>query len=102
MLYVVLQSKQARTLPIHLALLAFLQEWKEPKKVVPPAPPPKKFWFLNEDTYLWDKCPKQDASLSKVSKRSELLFKDAGLLKDPMGRQAKGYLRRAKGIPITK
>lgn len=55
----------------------------------------RRFSFKEDNTSLWEKCPKLDASLSKVSKGAELSFEDTGSLKEPKDRKAEGYLKKA-------
>ncbi|PIO11887.1 hypothetical protein AB205_0024670 [Aquarana catesbeiana] len=40
--------------------------------------------FSETDTKTWAKCPKVDASLAKVTNKSDLAFDNAGTLRDPM------------------
>lgn len=55
----------------------------------------RQFLFKEEHTKLWEKCPRLVAFLSKVSKRSGLSFKDAGILKEPMDWKAEEYFKES-------
>lgn len=44
---------------------------------------------------FYNKCPKLNTAVAKVSKRSNLSFEDVGLLKDLLDRKMDSVLRRA-------
>lgn len=87
-----MKKRHSRTFPAHTALKnTILQEWRKPEKVFLPNSLKRRFLF-KKFASLWAKC-QLDAALSKVAKKSDLSFEDAGSFKDIMDRKAKGYLR---------
>lgn len=73
---------------MHTALKGtILQERREPEKSL------KSRFLFKEVASLWAKCQRLDAALSKLAKKFDLSFEDAGLFKDIMDRKAEGYLR---------
>lgn len=72
------------------------KEWAElDKKVFFPNSLKRRFPFDESPEAVWNKNPKLDAPLSKVSKQSDLAFEDMGHLKDPMDRKTDIVLKRA-------
>ncbi|XP_018409532.1 PREDICTED: breast cancer type 2 susceptibility protein [Nanorana parkeri] len=96
-LYKGLQPKKGRTFPVHQSIKHVVTtEWKDPeRKVFFSSKLKRRFPFKGEDSEVWEKCPKVDASLAKFSKNTDLSFEDMGLLKDPMDKKGEALLRRA-------
>ncbi|XP_077336773.1 lamina-associated polypeptide 2, isoforms alpha/zeta-like isoform X2 [Lithobates pipiens] len=96
-MYEALGKKKARVFPIHKVLSDLvLKEWSEPdKKVFFPKSLKRRFPFDESPEAVWNKNPKLDAPLSKISKQADLAFEDMGHLKDPMDRRTDIVLKRA-------
>ena len=72
------------------------KEWAEPdRKAFFPNSLKRRFPFDENPEEVWNKVPKLDAPLSKVSKQSDLAFEDMSHLKDPMDRKTDIVLNRA-------
>lgn len=93
-LYKGLKPRKSCTFPVHEYLRdCFFSEWEE-KKTVFSSSLKRRFPFAEADTASLTKCPRLEASLSTVSKHSDLAFEDIGTLKDPMDRKVETLLRR--------
>lgn len=89
-------KKNARVFPVHSSLLDVIkQEWNSPdKKPFFPRTLKRRYPFDNSGEQPWNKIPKVDASLSRISKGTDLAFEDSGALKDPMDKRTDVSLRR--------
>lgn len=95
-MYEALGKKKAKVFPIHKVLSDLVRkEWAKPDKVFFPSSFKRRFPFDESPEVVWNKNPKLDAPLSKVSKQSDLAFEDMGHLKDPMDRKTDIVLKRA-------
>ncbi|XP_072003574.1 uncharacterized protein [Engystomops pustulosus] len=92
-----LGEKKRKVFPIHENISSLIQaEWrKADKKVFIPRAMKRKYPFPEKETEIWDKAPKVDVAVSKVSRKSALPVEDSGVLKDPMDKKADGFLRRS-------
>lgn len=96
-MYKGLQPKKPRTFPVHQTLKDIVKkEWEDPeKKLFIPATIKRRYPFAEADTKTWAKCPKVDASLAKITNKSDLAFDEAGTLSDPMDKKIEALLKRA-------
>lgn len=82
--------------PVHRVFLdAIRKEWKDPErgsffsKTLRRRVP-----FEEKETEIWNKKPRVDTVFSLVSHRTELAFKDMGVLKDAMDKRADSLLKK--------
>lgn len=54
----------------------------------------RRFRFDDGSEHSWNKCPKLDVPLSKVSKKAALAFEDLGSLQDAMEKKIDLALKR--------
>ena len=96
-LYQGCSAQKTKVFPVHKSLIeAILQEWEQPEKRPFFAGSLKRrFPFEDNASQPWNKNPKLDAPLAKVSKRTDLAFDDLGCLKDPMDKRGEILLKRA-------
>ena len=92
-----LQGRKSKTFPVHQSLRdMILSEWKEPeRRLFQSKRHKRRFPFQSEFEETFFKCPRLDAPMSQVSKRSDLSFEDSGVLKEQMDRKADSLLRKA-------
>ncbi|XP_040297387.1 uncharacterized protein LOC121008757 [Bufo bufo] len=85
-----LGHKRSRAFPLNEHLKHLIQkEWKKmDKKFFIPRSVKRKYPFDEGESSCWDRPPKLDAPIAKISKKSALPFEDLGALKDPMDRRA--------------
>ncbi|XP_044136146.1 lamina-associated polypeptide 2, isoforms alpha/zeta-like [Bufo gargarizans] len=91
-----LGQKKSRVFPVNENIKFLIQkEWKRPdKKIFVPKNVKRKYPFDEADSVNWDRPPKLDAPVAKISKKSALPFEDLGSLKDPMDKRAEVYLKK--------
>ena len=89
LMYKGLHKKKSKNFPVHGSLLNTIKlEWESPERKPFFSGNLKRRFPFDEDAALpWNKNPKLDAPLSKVSKNSDLAFDDMGTLKDPMDKK---------------
>lgn len=91
-----LEAKRKRVFPIHRNVWGLIKrEWKHPdKRVFLQKTHKRKYPFDETETASWNRPPKIDAPITKISKRSSLPFEDAGSLRDPLDKKIDSCLRR--------
>lgn len=89
-LYTSFLSKQARMFPHHTAGMEGIG-----KESLSPPEFAKKISFKGRGFGIMGKCPKLNEALSKVARKSDLSFEDAGPLKDAMDRKTEDYLKKS-------
>ncbi|XP_044137195.1 uncharacterized protein LOC122928435 isoform X2 [Bufo gargarizans] len=94
-----LREKKRRCFPLHKSISALIErEWKKPdKKAFVSKNFKRKYPFEEEASTSWDKAPKLDVAISKVSRKSSLPFDDMGFLKDPLDKKIDSCLRNTWG-----
>lgn len=97
LMYKGLHKRKSRVFPVHSSLVDTIKlEWDNPERKPFFSSNLKRRFPFDEDTAQpWNKNPKLDAPLSKVSKNSDLAFDDMGTLKDPMDKRGDILLHRA-------
>lgn len=92
-----LDSRKKRVFPIHSSIKKVIKsEWARPdKRFFLSRSFKKKYPFSEEDSSQWDRVPKVDAPVTRISKKTSLPFEDMGLLKDPMDKKAEVLLKKS-------
>ncbi|XP_044129109.1 lamina-associated polypeptide 2-like [Bufo gargarizans] len=92
-----LEARQHGTFPVHKNVAALIRgEWKKPnKRVFISKNLKRKYPFKEEDSASWDRAPRIDVAISKVSRKMALPFEDMGILKDPLDKKADAFLKGA-------
>lgn len=92
-----LDSKRKKVFPVHnIIKKLILKEWENPeKKLFLSRAFKRKYPFEEEDSRFWDKIPRVDAPVTRLSKKTSLPFEDMGLLKDPMDKKAEMLLKKS-------
>lgn len=92
-----LGGKKKRFFPLHKTVKDLIQrEWKNPeRKAFFSKSQKRKYPFEEEGTTSWDRAPKLDGAITKISRKASLPIDDAGSLPDPMERKMEACLRRS-------
>lgn len=91
-----LDSRKRRVFPIHSSIQKIIKsEWSKPdRRFFLSRAFKRKYPFNDEDSSQWDKIPRVDAPVARISKKASLPFEDMGLLKDPMDKKAEVLLKK--------
>lgn len=88
-----LESRKKRVFPIHKNISG---EWKYPDKgIFASRTLKRKYPFNEQDTATWNRTPKLDVPIAKVSRRSSLPFDDSGSLHEPLDKKQDNFLKKA-------
>lgn len=92
-----LDERKKKVFPVHQSIKKLItKEWSNPeRKLFLSKSFKRKYPFEEEDAGSWDKVPKVDAPVARLSKKTSLPFEDMGLLKDPMDRKAEVLLKKS-------
>ncbi|KAM9324361.1 vacuolar fusion protein MON1 homolog A [Gastrophryne carolinensis] len=84
------------TFPFHDYLKdMILDQWREPsKKAFTSRGLKRRYPFSEDNSHLWEKCPKLDAPFAKISKGAGLAFEDFGVLNDPLDKKMESLLKK--------
>ncbi|XP_040278053.1 uncharacterized protein LOC120993641 [Bufo bufo] len=90
-----LRERKRRCFPVHKSVSAVIEkEWKKPdKKTFISKTFKRKYPFEEEASTSWDRAPKLDVAISKISKKSALPFEDMGFLRDPLDKRIDSSLK---------
>lgn len=91
-----LGSRKRRVFPVHKNIQGLIhREWKHPDKgIFASRALKRRYPFSDQDTSAWNRAPKLDVPISKVSKKSALPFEDSGTLPDPLDKKQEYFLKR--------
>lgn len=92
-----LDSRKKRVFPIHKNVWGLIhREWRHPDKgIFNQRILKRKYPFCEQDTAAWNRPPKLDVPIAKISRRSSLPFEDSGALLDPLDKKQDLFLKKA-------
>ena len=90
-------ATRTKVFPVHKSLIdMILREWEQPeRRPFFSGSLKRRFPFESDVSHPWNKVPRLDAPLAKVSRRTDLAFDDLGSLRDPMDKRGDLLLKRA-------
>lgn len=91
-----LESRKKRVFPVHKNIWGLIhREWKHPDKgIFTSRVLKRKYPFNEQETATWNRPPKLDVPISKVSRKSSLPFEDSGALQDPLDKKQEYFLKK--------